>query len=61
VIPYYDDYVVSRKKAPYCVNTHLACMHKSALRPSTCLLKAMGASPANRFTYAAAGRLDIIG
>ena len=54
-------FVVLQDKTPYRAYAQPATRHTSASWRSTCLLKAMGASPSSRPIYAAASRLDVIG
>jgi hypothetical protein len=59
---YDDDFGVSRRSSPCCARTRTRPSQTRGLRPSTQLmLKAMGAGPTGRITYAAGGRLDGIG
>ena len=62
LIPSDDDCDVSRRSSPAAQHAHPARKQTRTLWPSTwLLLKAMGAGPTGRITYAAASRLDGIG
>jgi hypothetical protein len=62
LIPSDDDCDVSRRSSLLRKHAHPARTQTRTLWPSTwLLLKAMGAGPTGRITYAAGGRLDGIG